>query len=146
MLQTQAFHQAPTLRPLTTAHLAQTMALLELPAIELQQKIEAELSRNPALELKDEKHCPICHRILVENRPCPYCNTPKPLPSDEPIIFVSPKQDFFVSSRSETDELPEDNVSSAIEDLSSYVMRQIALELDPQDRLLAAHLLTSLNE
>ena len=31
--------QSPALHPLTTAHLAQTMSLLELPTVELRQKI-----------------------------------------------------------------------------------------------------------
>jgi len=42
-----------SIRPLTTAHLAQTMSLLELTAEELRQKIEGELAENPALELGD---------------------------------------------------------------------------------------------
>ena len=43
--------QSPTLRPLTTAHLAQTMTLMGLNSLELRQKIEASLAENPALEL-----------------------------------------------------------------------------------------------
>ena len=61
------------LRPQTTAHLAQTMALLELTTVELRQKVEAELARNPALELIEEFRCPTCHKILHNNKPCPTC-------------------------------------------------------------------------
>ena len=50
--------QRTQLRPQTTAHLAQTMALLELSAVELHQKIDAELAKNPALEIIDEARCP----------------------------------------------------------------------------------------
>jgi hypothetical protein len=53
------------LRPQTTAHLAQTMALLELTTLELRQKVEAELARNPALELIEEFRCPTCHKVLT---------------------------------------------------------------------------------
>ncbi len=38
-----------SIRPLTTAHLAQTMSLLELTAEELRQKIEGELAAKPRL-------------------------------------------------------------------------------------------------
>jgi len=41
------------IRPLTTAHLAQTMALLSLTNVELRQQIESEIASNPALEIKD---------------------------------------------------------------------------------------------
>lgn len=56
--------QSHSLRPLTTAHLAQTMTLLGLTALELRQKVEAELAANPALELVNEHRCPTCHRRL----------------------------------------------------------------------------------
>ena len=56
--------QRPSLRPMTTAHLAQTMTLLELTTGELQQKIDNALASNPALELIEEPRCPRCHRLL----------------------------------------------------------------------------------
>jgi len=68
MLQSPHLRIAPALRPLTTAHLAQTMALLELSASELEQKVEAELARNPALELKDPRRCHVatwCWQIQI---------------------------------------------------------------------------------
>ena len=57
-------------RPATTAHLAQTMSLMGLSAAELQQKIEAALASNPALELVEKRTCPICHRPLASSEPC----------------------------------------------------------------------------
>jgi len=39
------------LRPQVTAHLAQTMSLLQMPATEIRQKIRTELANNPALEI-----------------------------------------------------------------------------------------------
>lgn len=51
-------------KPLTTAHLAQTMTLLTLTAEELRQQIDSELAGNPALELIEERRCPKCHRKL----------------------------------------------------------------------------------
>ncbi|RPI33283.1 MAG: hypothetical protein EHM70_06475 [Chloroflexota bacterium] len=56
---TQALH------PLTTAHLAQTMTLLGLSAVELRQKVEGALSTNPALEMAEGRRCPSCRRVMV---------------------------------------------------------------------------------
>jgi RNA polymerase sigma-54 factor len=86
--------QSQALRPLTTAHLAQTMTLLELTGSELRQKIEAELASNPALELLDEPRCPQCHRSLPERGPCRTCSSPIGHKPDEPIVFVSPSPGF----------------------------------------------------
>ncbi len=146
MLQAPSLRQGPSLRPLTTAHLAQTMTLLELPAAELNQKIEAELARNPALEMREERRCPTCKQLLTETNRCQRCMTPKSPLADEPIVFISPREDFFVPGRLSAEDLPEDNFTPAIEDLPTYVMKQIAPELDKDGALIAAHLLTNLDE
>ena len=139
--------QNPSLRPLTTAHLAQTMTLLELTNDELRQKIDAALASNPALELLEEARCPQCHRPLPHLGPCPNCSAPINHVGDEPIIFVSPRSDLTSSSRMlSADEMPSEEWTAAVEDLPTYVMRQIAPELQPEDRVLAAHILTSLDD
>lgn len=139
--------QHPSLRPLTTAHLAQTMTLLELTGAELRQKIEAELASNPALELMDERHCPICGRPQVHSGPCPLCSSTHDLASDQPIVFVSPRSDFTPSySNFSEDEFHAEDLVAEIDDLPTFVLRQIAVELDPADRAIAANLLTSLDE
>ena len=71
----QTHFQTQSLRPLTTAHLAQTMTLLSLTIDELKEQIDKELSSNPALELKEERRCPTCHRLLPERTVCPVCST-----------------------------------------------------------------------
>ncbi|HEX9014352.1 MAG TPA: hypothetical protein VF813_12570 [Anaerolineaceae bacterium] len=134
------------LRPLTTAHLAQTMTLLSLTAAELHEQIESELAANPALELVDERRCPTCARLLPPRGPCPVCSRPLGPTPDEPIVFISPREDFYVGSSAPADDLPEDNFSTATEDLPTYVLRQIAPELAKEDRGLAAYLLTHLDE
>ena len=83
------------LRPQTTAHLAQTMALLELTTVELRQKVEAELARNPALELIEEFRCPTCHKVLYNNKPCPTCTNAMGASPDQPIVYLSSHEDFF---------------------------------------------------
>lgn len=148
MFQSLTIRQAPSLRPLTTAHLAQTMSLLELNCFELSQKIHSELARNPALELREETYCPTCHRPLISDGPCPRCSLPKNFATDEPIVFVSPFDDF--RSRYDFDETEGDNldekIASSSEGLPTYVLRQIAPELSPDDRYIAAYILTNLND
>lgn len=139
---------SPSLRPLTTAHLAQTMTLLELTTVELRQKIEAELSSNPALELIEETRCPGCGRILSGRGLCPVCSQPKFTTSEEPIVFLSSRDDFFSHDRAlvSEEDYSEDDYTSSIEELPAFVLRQIAPELKPDERAVAVHILTSLNE
>lgn len=139
---------APSLRPLTTAHLAQTMTLLELTTAELRQRIEAELSSNPALELIEETRCPGCGRILSGRGLCPLCSQPKLTASDEPIVFLSSRDDFFSHDKSfvSEEDNSDDDYTSSTEELPAFVLRQIASELMPDERAIAAHILTSLNE
>jgi RNA polymerase sigma-54 factor len=138
--------QAPESRHLTTAHLAQTMSLLGLTIGELRQRIEAELARNPALELVEERRCPTCHKKLTLPGPCPVCTSPSLSHPNEPIVFLSERQDFYPGSGLPPEDMPEDDLAPAAQDLATFVLRQIAPELEPADRLLAAHLLTSLDE
>lgn len=139
--------QSVSLRPLTTAHLATTMTLMGLTAAEIRQRIESELASNPALELVEERHCPTCRRPLANAGPCPVCSRPVDQNTDDPIVFVSPREDFYTgSSRSQAEDYNEDEYTADAEDLPTYVLRQIAPELSPADRPLAAHILTSLDE
>ncbi len=134
------------LRPLTTAHLAQTMTLLSLTVDELRQEIDSELASNPALELVEERRCPTCHRLLADRGVCPVCSCPTSLESDEPVVFVSQRDDFFYSKSDPDSQGDEEDFSTTAEDLPTYVMRQVATELDSEDRHLAAFLLTHLDD
>jgi RNA polymerase sigma-54 factor len=140
--------QRPLLRPQTTAHLAQTMALLELTTAELRQKVEAELARNPALELIEEYRCPTCHKVLYNNKPCPTCTNAQCGSAEQPIVYLSCHEDFFAKpgTSSKFDELPDDNFAPDLESLPAYILRQIGPELAIDDRPLAVHILTSLDE
>ena len=140
--------QRPTtgLRPLTTAHLAQTMTLLSLTTEELQQEIDNELAKNPALEMVEERRCPTCHRLLSEHGKCPVCSLPQNLNSEEPVVFLSPR-DEFISKKDYVDNTIEDEpFAPEVEELPAYVLKQIAPDLDPNQRALAAYLLTHLDE
>jgi RNA polymerase sigma-54 factor len=144
MLQTQ-LRPSTQLRPLTTAHLAQTMALIELSAVELDQKIQSELANNPALEVKDPRRCPMCDRQYSENGPCPRCHPAQTQMPDQPIIFVSPRYDFF-PTRSDDDGSQDRDLQSVKEDLPTFVLKQIAPELPIEDRQIAAFILSNLDE
>ena len=138
--------QGPATRPQTTAHLAQTMTLLSLTSAELREKIEAALASNPALELLEERRCPTCKRRLIGSAPCPLCSRPKGATSDEPIVFLSPREDFHINRAVSSDDLPDDNLAPLVEDLPHFVLRQIATELVPAVRPIAAYILTNLDE
>jgi RNA polymerase sigma-54 factor len=139
--------QKTTIRPVTTAHLAQTMTLLELTSDELRQKLDSALASNPALELADNLRCPSCQRLLIGSRACPVCSSPSNFNGNEPIIFVSPSSDFRTGLRlpAENDS-PLDDWTAAEEDLPTYVLRQIAPDLEINERKIAAHILTSLDK
>jgi RNA polymerase sigma-54 factor len=140
----QAHYQ--TIRPLTTAHLAQTMTLLNMTTEELEEHVLTQVASNPALELVEERRCPVCHRLLPPKGPCPTCSQPASSNSDDPVVFLSPREDFYMSGGSSSDEIPEDTYSSAQDDLPTYVMKQIAPELAADERQIAAYLLTHLDE
>jgi RNA polymerase sigma-54 factor len=138
-------YQDQSLRPLTTAHLAQTMSLLVLSNVELRDKVLSELSTNPALELLDERKCPGCQRPLRTNTVCPVCSR-KQEEEGGPIVFLSPRDSIRPSRKRQLEDQPLDREPAAPEDLTTYVMRQLAAELLPEDRRLALYVLASLDE
>ena len=103
--------QEHSLRPLTTAHLAQTMTLLALSNLDLREKVEAELASNPALELLDERICPGCRRPLKRPGPCPKCSLRNG--DDEPLVFLSPRESIRTPRSSGLEDLPMDNEPAA---------------------------------
>ncbi|MDY6873363.1 MAG: hypothetical protein SVR81_05280 [Chloroflexota bacterium] len=136
--------------PLTSAHIAQTMTLLYMTSAELLQEIDVELSQNPALELVRERRCPTCRRKLPETGPCPVCSQPKTLDPDETIVFISPRDDFYThpgsGATTYADDIPEDPYSASNLDLPTYVLGQVAPELEKSERPVAAMILTNLDE
>lgn len=144
--------QNQELRPQVTAHLAQTMSLLEMPATEIRQKIRAELANNPALEIVEERRCPTCGRSLTAPGPCPVCSQPYDTQLNEPIVFISSPDDFpsqgsnWRGEGSSSREVSYDNLAPVVEDLPAYVLRQIAPDIQEDERLIAAHILNNLNE
>lgn len=141
-----SFHKG-THKPLTTAHLAHTMTLLRLNTDELKQKIEKELASNPALEFIEERRCPTCNQKLPKHSNCPKCSLSNNDLIEEPIVFVSPPEDraYGLGGTKESD-FTDNEFSAEPEDLATYVLRQIASELEEAQRPIAAHILSSINE
>lgn len=146
--QSQGFYQGSSQRPQTTAHLAQTMSLLGLNSVELIQKIEAAIAENPALELVEGRHCPNCGRSLRTHATCPACSFPKKTENtgEEPIVFLNSPEDRPRSGNGSGQELTEDIPSAESVNLATYVLRQVAADLEADEQEIAAHILTSLNE
>ncbi|MBI3361319.1 MAG: hypothetical protein HY023_09435 [Chloroflexi bacterium] len=133
-------------RPLTTAHLAQTMTLIGLSAVELEETLAAELASNPALELVSEIRCPTCGRRL-KRMPCPVCHM-APRANDGPIVYLSARGTTTGTMCGEgTDGEEREAVEPrAPEKLAEHILRQIAPALDVDDRPIAAYLLARLDE
>lgn len=138
--------QITSTRPVTTAHLAQTMTLLSLPIDQLAEQIESELSNNPALEMLEERHCPTCHRPLPDKGVCPICSRPTNVNSEEAVVFISTREDFYPQGELSAEDYPDEPISPSVEDLPTFVLRQVATELEDSDRIICAYLLTHLNE
>ncbi len=133
-------------RHTTTAHLAQTMTLLSLTIEELGEQIEKELSANPALELLEERRCPTCHRPLPERGKCSVCSKPLDSHTEDPVVFISPKDSLYSKEYDPTREYSDEPAAPMVDDLPTYVLKQIASELETNDRQIAAYLLTHLDE
>ena len=145
--QYQGQHQIQS--PMTSAHIAQTMTLLYMTSTELLQTIDVELSKNPALELINERRCPMCGRKLPPQGPCPICSQPKTADPEETIVFISPRDDFYNYSGSGSsygDDIPEDPYASNQLDLPTYVLRQVAPELAKDEHEIAVMILRNLDE
>jgi RNA polymerase sigma-54 factor len=147
MAQRHIPYHGPGHRPMTTAHLAQTMTLLEMNNNELAEKIQSELANNPALEVKEDFRCPTCNKRLI-NQVCPSCSIPPSIDQNSPIVFVSTRRtSTYSGSQKYSDDTESfENFSAETEDLPLFVLNQIRTELEPNERLIAASILTSLDD
>ena len=142
--------QRPQHKTITTAHIAQTMTFLNMPAEEIKDKVDSEVANNPALEYIDERICPYCHRPLGPSGYCARCFAEKNV-SEENVYFVSPRDELAVEyyqggGYSGASSSEPDVDSAQPEDLASYVLRQIGADLEEDEKLIAAYLLTELDE
>ncbi len=133
--------------PRVSGVLTQTMRLLSLPVEELAEEVEAALAQNPALELAPHRRCATCGRTLPPEGPCPFCHTaPK---GQEPIVFLADPADFRPPARPREEPKgasPSETLLRQAVTLAEYVLRQIAPDLPPEDRPIAAYILTHLDD
>ena len=138
------FHK---IQPQTTAHLAQTMTLLNMNLGELNQEINRALNENPALVVKEERHCPSCNHILHEGQICPFCTRPRSSSATESIVFISARGEFVPKNSVGEDEIFTDEVLGSEEiRLEEYVLKQIVSDLKKEERIIAAYILSQLDE
>ena len=135
----------------TTAHLAQTMALLELGGAELEEAVRAELD-NPALEVVEVARCRACGRPLQRGG-CPVCasaNGGERRLDDAPIVYLTPREwergDGYGGGQADFEPDSIGPEVPAPEKLAEHILRQIGPDLPIEDRPLAATLLFSLDE
>ncbi len=115
--------------------------ILELSGLELQQRIDQELSVNPALELSDEPLCPICHARLRDGR-CPNCAYRAVASSpDDDAIFES----FAAPSRADDDADPTARAQVPVT-LHDHLRLQARLALSRADYTIAAYLIANTSD
>jgi len=135
------------LQPQTTAHLVQTMTLLNMNLENLQIEIERAINDNPALVIEERWYCPNCHRRLAQNQVCPVCSRPKDNSTDEVVVFLSPRKDFSPQGDGSQEEYFSDSVlGSETLSLEEYVLQQISLEIDRDEKPIAAYVLNQLDD
>ena len=139
--------QFQKIQPQTTAHLAQTMTLLNMNLGELNQEINRALNENPALVVKEERRCPTCNFLLHEGQICPICTRPRPSAENESIVFISPRGEFVPkNSTGEDENFTDENMGSEEVSLQEYVLRQIVSDLKEKERIIAAYILNQIDE
>lgn len=138
--------QRPEIKPMVTAHLAQTMTLLEKSNLELVNTIEEALANNPALDLEQPKLCQVCKTPLITTDYCPICT--RSSAENEPIVFTTLRDTTpqYPVTEGGDEFIAEEIYYKTHEDLPSYVLKQVANELDREDLLIAAHILSNINE
>lgn len=132
-------------KPQTTAHLAQTMALLNMSNDELEGEIQKNLASNPALEVGEEKHCMICGNIISAGSRCKSCLNKQLQSEPQFLTFVSTRESSRNFFEDENDRNFEESMAD-MQTLPEYVLRQIGMELINDEKLVAASILTQVDE
>ena len=129
-----------------TAHLAQTMTLLNMNIEEVLQTIETELSENPALEIEDFRRCPGCGRQLGPVEVCPVCSQAAKNTGEETLVFLSPMREFSYENSGgsitvDDEEITTEEIQAGELDLTQYVLQQLAPDCNPLEYEIAEHIL-----
>ncbi|HAF62241.1 MAG TPA: hypothetical protein DCK95_07940 [Anaerolineaceae bacterium] len=132
-------------KPQTTAHLAQTMALLNMGNGELEEEIQKNLASNPALEVDEVKHCAICGGVILEGTRCRNCLNKQLQGESQFLTFVSTREQAKPFLDGDNDQYFEDGTVDT-QTLPEYILRQIGVELGDNEKLVAASILTQIDE
>ena len=132
-------------KPQATAHLAQTMSLLNMSNGELEEEIQKNLASNPALEVDEVKRCPICGEEGVANIPCRNCMKNQLAEDSKLLTFISTRDAITPVKYDDNDLYYEDGTIDK-QTLPEYILRQIGVELDDSQKLVAANILTQIDE
>jgi RNA polymerase sigma-54 factor len=136
-------HISQELRPQATAHLAQTMAFLQLNTTELENTLMNELNQNPALELVEELRCPTCGK-RISSHPCPSCA--RPTDDGSPVIYLSTRQSFGTRDGAAEEDRADSYEAHTRESLEEFILKQIAADLTREERPIAAYILLQLDD
>ncbi|NPA26512.1 MAG: helix-turn-helix domain-containing protein [Chloroflexi bacterium] len=132
-------------RPQVNLALAQVVRLLPMTLPELQQRLEAVLAENPALEVEPPRRCRGCGRPVLDEDWCPYCRSGHTA-SREPILFFQPWTEAGFDDREDAFRDPWEQTWRQPLTLAEYVARQVLPELDADQRPIAEAILAALDD
>ncbi|NMC28924.1 MAG: hypothetical protein GYA45_02490 [Pelolinea sp.] len=132
-------------KPQTTAHLAQTMTLLNMGNGEVEEEIQKNLAENPALELDEINRCAMCGSEIAFGVLCKNCMNNQLKQDSQYLTFVSTRE-FPVSEEAADNEDYFEDGTVDRQTLPEYVLRQVGMELDDREKMVAASILTQLDD
>ena len=147
----QGHYTLPGLNTQPTAHLAQTMTLLNMNTEELLQMIASEVASNPALEVDTARRCPSCGRELGPVEACPVCSVKKDTEDSDTVVYLSSLREFSADystpRQTKSDEdLDFEDFQAGELSLNDYVLSQLQPECSPLEYSIAEHLVSSLDD
>ncbi|MGV8027276.1 MAG: hypothetical protein AB2L18_12030 [Anaerolineaceae bacterium] len=132
-------------KPQTTAHLAQTMTLLNMGNGEVEEEIQKNLAENPALEIEEIHHCVICGSEISFGSFCKKCMNNQLQQDAQYLTFVSIREFPTSDQVSDNEDYFEDGTIDR-QTLPEYVLRQVGMEMEDREKLVAASILTQLDD
>lgn len=133
------------IKPQATAHLAQTMTLLNMGNGEVEEEIQKSLAENPALEVDEVHRCVLCGSEIALGILCKNCMNNQLKQEAQYLTFVSPREFPVAEQDNGYDEYFEDGTVDK-QTLPEYVLRQVGMELEDREKSVAAAILTQLDE
>ena len=132
-------------KPQATAHLAQTMTLLNMGNGEVEEEIQKKLAENPALEVDEVNHCALCGAEIRFGVLCGNCMN-RQLKQDTPYLTFVSTREYPVSEQTDENEEYFEDGTVERQTLPEYILRQVGMELDDREKMVAATILTQLDD